>query len=138
MTFALVTANTIQSEGGLPSSARILTGPAELLGGVVNDLYNLPVETQQACGYFAVTDTARPDDDAVNTYDRTIVLVANVPTETWTQRAKTADELTADKQAADRTAMQDAAIAYLTIAAPTTAQMRAQVQRLTTLQLGTP
>lgn len=93
MSYALVTDGSIKSEGGLPASARRLDTDQWLMpnGG----LTNASTAEQQACGYYLVTDTARPDDTATKTSDRSLTLVAGVPTVTWTQRDKTADEITA-------------------------------------------
>jgi hypothetical protein len=49
--------------------------------------------TCEACGWFAVTDTPRPADTATHTTERSVELVAGVPTVVWTPRAFTADEL---------------------------------------------
>lgn len=88
MSYALVISNAIQSEGGLPASARRLDNQAWVLG-----LPTATVALQQACGYFLVTDVAQPSDTATKTYDRSLTLVAGVPTVTWTQRDKTAQEI---------------------------------------------
>lgn len=91
MTHALVTANTIEAEGGLPHSARRLDTQDWVLG-----LRDAPEALQQACGYYKVTDTPRPADTATDTHDRTLTLPAGAPTVTWVKRPKTADELAGD------------------------------------------
>jgi hypothetical protein len=92
VTYAQVTTNTITTESGLPpQSARRLDTGQWVLG-----LRDAPVSLQQACGWFAVTENVRPADTPTTTYDRSLTLVANVPTVTWTARPKTADEIKAD------------------------------------------
>jgi hypothetical protein len=68
----------------------------------------------------------------------TAQLVADIPTQVWTIRAKTADEITAATAAANDTTIRqqaDAALTanrtYLQIASPTNAQVAAQVRALT-------
>ena len=41
---------------------------------------------RQATGWHEITNTARPDDTDTTTHDRTIELVAGVPTVVWTER----------------------------------------------------
>jgi hypothetical protein len=45
-------------------------------------------ETQEATGWFLVTDTTRPDDTETHTHDRSVELVNGTPTVVWTQREK--------------------------------------------------
>ncbi len=91
-----------------------------------------------ACGIVAVTVTARPADTATTTSDRSLTVVAGVPTETWTPRPWTTDELTARTVAGDETTLRDRATSalatnttYLALATPTNAQVVAQVKALT-------
>lgn len=49
----------------------------------------------EACGWFAVVEVAQPADTQTDTFDRSVTLVAGVPTVTWTQRPKTQAELDA-------------------------------------------
>jgi hypothetical protein len=92
MTYAQITANTITAESGrVPQSARRLDTGQWVLG-----LRDAPVSLQQACGWFAVVDVARPADTPTTTNDRSLELVNGTPTVVWTQRPKTADELKAD------------------------------------------
>jgi hypothetical protein len=130
MTFALVIDGTIEV-GRLPGSARRLDD-----GRWVMDLSN--VVDRQACGWFEVTDTPRPDDTATTTYTRSLILVGGAPVVTWTPVDKTQVELDADTaQAADSTEddqirqMVSALRDYLALALPTAAQTRQQVDRLT-------
>lgn len=88
MSYALVIDDTIVTTGGLPVSARRLDSGAWVLG-----LRDADSATQEACGWYAIVDTARPDDTATTTHDQLIELVAGVPTVVWTERAKTAEEL---------------------------------------------
>lgn len=54
-------------------------------------------ELAALCGFVPIVDTARPTDTTIVTYDRSVTLVAGVPTVQWTQRPKTQPELDADK-----------------------------------------
>jgi hypothetical protein len=54
-------------------------------------------------GWFPVTDTPRPADTATTTFDRSVVLVAGVPTVTWAERLKTQAELDSEVAAAEST-----------------------------------
>lgn len=99
MSYVLVISNTVQSEGGLPASARRLDNQAWVLG--------LPVATvglQQACGYYLVVDVTQPTDPTF-AYDRSITLPGGVPTVTWTQRAKTPAEVAADTANTNQTTL---------------------------------
>lgn len=64
-------------------------------GGVVLWSIYITAEQLAACGWFEVVAVARPADTATHTFDRTLTLVAGVPTETWVQRPKTAPEVAA-------------------------------------------
>ena len=108
MTYALVTDDTIQQIGGLPKSARRLDNDAWVMG-----LANASTEAQQACGWYAVTDTARPGDTDTTTFDRSIELVAGVPTVVWTERDKTEAELNPPPTVEDQLADLEAVIAAL-------------------------
>jgi hypothetical protein len=134
MTYALVIDNAIQSIGALPRAARRLDDGAWVLG--LRDYGT--VETQQACGYFAVVDAAKPADTATTTHDRTVELLEGVPTVVWTERNKTPDELAAETATMNRTTIeQQAATAltdnatFLALGTPTQAQVLAQVRALT-------
>lgn len=102
MSYVQVVASTIvaNSEGSLPASARRLDNQQWVMG-----LATASTTLQQACGWYAVTATLRPADTATLTYDRSITLPGGVPTETWTQRAKTQAELDADRRAANTATM---------------------------------
>lgn len=133
MTYAYIQNDTIISVGGLPQAARRQDTGEWVLG-----LRDAPVDSQQACGYYEVADTPRPDDTATTTHDRSIELVAGVPTVVWTERAKSAEELDADVTETNRTTLEDRVRQaltdnsdYLAIAQPTAAQATAQVDRLT-------
>ena len=89
MTYAQVTAGTITAvQGQPPVAARRLDTQQWVLG-----LRDADPAVQEACGWFQVTDTTRPEDTPTTTHDRTLELIANVPTVVWVERAKTADEL---------------------------------------------
>ena len=118
MTYAYVTDGTVQATGRLPAAARRLDTGQWVLG-----LADAPVELQQACGWYPVTDTPRPDDTATTTHDRTVTLVAGTPTVVWTERPKTQAELDAEAEFAEQQAAQDALPAAARIAVA--AQVRA-------------
>ena len=79
--------NTIVATG-LPGSARRLD-----TGDWVLALGDADTATQEACGWYEVVDTPRPDDTDTTTHDQSYELVDGVPTVVWTERAKTDDEL---------------------------------------------
>lgn len=105
MSYALVTDDTIQRTGQLPRSARRLDNDAWVMG-----LANASTEAQQACGWYEVTDTAKPDDTDTTTHDRSIELVGGVPTVVWTERDKTEDELNPPPSLEDQVADLEAAL----------------------------
>ena len=78
----------IQRTGQLPRSARRLDTNQWVMG-----LATAPVDAQQACGWYEIVTTDKPDDTDTTTHDRSIELVNGVPTIVWTERDKTADEL---------------------------------------------
>lgn len=134
MSYALVIANAIQSEGALPGAAKRLdTGQwVSPPGGVWTDAQ------AATCGYLPVVNVARPADTPTQTSDRSVVLAAGVPTETWTTRAKTAPETTGDTAATNSTTLAGkvqaaltANTTYLALTTKTNAQVTAQVARLT-------
>jgi hypothetical protein len=136
MTYALVVGDTIQAVGPLPQSARRLDN-----GNWVMGIRDAPLELQQACGYFAVVRVDRPADTPTTTWERSVVLVAGVPTETWTERAKTQAEIDAQTAETNRQTIIDAVRqqmsnldaviadmdAYLAMTSRTNAQVAAQV-----------
>ncbi len=90
------------------------------------------------CGWFKVVSVARPADTQTQTSDRSVVLVAGVPTETWTVRAKTQAELDYDAAQTNGTTIRsqantalDSNRTYLAIVSPTATQVAAQVRALT-------
>ena len=93
MAYALVISNVIQSVGNLPKSARRLDTQEWVM-----NLREAPVDLQQECGYFEVVDIIRPDDTPTITFDRTIELLASIPTVVWIERLKTAEELSDDNE----------------------------------------
>jgi hypothetical protein len=139
MTYALVVGDTIQSVGPLPQSARRLDNGKWVMG-----IRDASPELRQACGYFAVVRVDRPADTPTTTWERSVVLVAGVPTETWTARAKTQAEIDAQTADANRRAIitairgamtnLDAVIAdmdaYLALTSTTNAVVAAQVKDL--------
>lgn len=97
MTYALIQSGTITATGQLPRGARRLdtgawvTPPAD---GWTDALL-------AACGWLPVVETPRPADTATTTSDPApVALVAGVPTQQWTVRPWTAEELAAQAAAA--------------------------------------
>ena len=94
MTYAYIADSVIHAVGRLPQSARRLDTQEWVLG-----LADATVALQEACGWYAVADTTRPDDTPTTTHTRTVELVAGVPTVVWTERPLTDDEQFARQQA---------------------------------------
>lgn len=69
-----------------------------------------------ACGFAPVTATVRPVDTDTHTTDRSVVLVDGVPTEQWTSREWTVDELAARNAPDPRAALLAEAVAATTVA----------------------
>ena len=109
-------------------------------------------EQATACGWLPMVEVARPADTDTTTHDGAVVLVAGVPTQTWTARPWTPDELAARAEAANGVTIRTRAAAalatnrtiasgantivtgadtYLAIPAPSTVQAVAQVRALT-------
>jgi hypothetical protein len=93
-TYAIVVDDTILKVGSRPRAYRNHTG-----------LQYATDEQLAALGILPVVDVERPADTATHTTERSVELVAGVPTVVWTQRAWTADELAARTAAANNTAM---------------------------------
>lgn len=92
MSSAYVVGGTVQQErASVPDSGKRLD-----TGQWVSGLPVASAAVQQACGWYTVTDVAKPADTPTTTNDRSLTVVGGVPTVTWTQRAKTAAEQTAD------------------------------------------
>lgn len=142
-TYALILNNQIiQSVGNLPTAAKRLDTGQWVLphAGQWTDAQ------AAACGYLPVVPADRPADTATHTSDRSVELVAGVPTVVWTSRPWTAEEAAARTADTNRTAIEQAvanalaqnrtivsgADTYLAIASPTNAQIAAQVRSLTT------
>lgn len=53
-----------------------------------------------SAGWFPITETQRPSDDATTTHDESVTLVDGLPVQTWTPRPWTVDEVAARAQAA--------------------------------------
>lgn len=131
--YTFVQNDTIQSVGQLPRSARRLDTREWVMG-----LASAPAPLVEACGWFPVTDVARPADTGTTTFDRSVELVNGTPTVVWTARAKTTQELANDTETANRATIQTqltTALAanrtFLAITTPTTAQNAAQIKALT-------
>jgi hypothetical protein len=83
-TYAIVVDDAILRVGSRPKAYRNHTGLQYATDEQLADLGILPV-----------VDVPRPADTDTHTFERSIELVAGVPTVAWTQRAWTVDELTA-------------------------------------------
>jgi hypothetical protein len=92
--YAIVADDAILSVGNRPKAWRNHTG-----------LQYATDEQLAAIGILPVVNVAQPADTATHTTERSVELVAGVPTVVWTQRAWTADELAARTAAANNTAM---------------------------------
>ena len=79
---------------GVPPSARRLDDGAWVLG-----LPDAPDDLKAACGYLPVVEVAPPTVGDTEVADRSVAVVGGRPTEVWTKRAKTADELNPPKSA---------------------------------------
>lgn len=129
----VVNATIDQTAGVLPSQATRLDDPTKIILGFPT----ASIADQQACGWFAVTDTAQPVPAAGHTSDRTVQNVAGTWTVVWVDRLMTTQE-TADATANTNraTILAQAATAltnnatYIALAAPTTAQNTAQIKAL--------
>lgn len=128
--YAHVTAGTVDQIGQPPALAYD--------GSRWWDLRGLDPQLLAALGWLPVTDTARPADTSTTTWDRGYAVTDGTVTATWTERAKTADELAADAASANRSTITGRAKtaltandAFLAITSPTTAQAVAQTKVLT-------
>jgi hypothetical protein len=84
--------------------------------------------TYAAAGWLPVTDTERPADTATDTFDRSVTLVAGVPTVTWTQRPWTVEELAARTEAANEVTITTGIAADLAVMAAIIAQTNADLK----------
>ena len=135
MTFAQVTNSTITTVAGrIPNAAQRLDTRAWVLpeSGVWS------TAEAAACGWFPVVDVARPADTATTTHDRSVELVATVPTVVWTPRLWATAELASRAEQANGDTIRTQATTALTnnrtfiaVTAPTNAQVVAQVRALT-------
>jgi hypothetical protein len=103
--YAIVVDNAIVSVTGRPRAWRNHTG-----------LQYATDEQLAAIGILPVVDTPQPADTATHTFDRSVQLVAGVPTVVWTQRAWTADELTSRTRAINNAALTDLQVLQAKIA----------------------
>jgi len=108
--YALAYANQVQKiESGLPPSARLLVG-GQPTGGWVMGLSDASVAQQEACGWFVVVEVAPPSVTATQRLvGPTIELVAGRPTQVWSTRAETAEELAQRTRTANLTTMTNTA-----------------------------
>jgi hypothetical protein len=109
MTYVLVLAGAIERVG-LPLSARRLDTGAWVLG-----LPDAPDELKAACGYFPVVEVPRPADTPTETWDYSRAIVNGQPTEVWTKRAKTPEELNPPKSPDEKLDLIKAELAALDI-----------------------
>lgn len=93
MTYAFLVDGVIRAETAtLPTAGRLDTDE----DGWIIDLEDAPVEVQQAAGWYLVVMSPRPPDTATTRQQRSLILVAGIPTEQWTEQTKTQDEIDAD------------------------------------------
>lgn len=137
MRFAKVVGGVlIDVDIGLPGSARRLSDNVWI--SPPNGLINGTVVEQESCGYFIITEVAKPVDQAGKVWVEGYAMSAGRPTQTWTLRNFTPGETT---QATRKTNLTDVAVkarnaitindAYLAIVSPTNAQNTAQLKALT-------
>lgn len=118
MTFAYVVGDVIHAETAtLPTAARRVD-----TGEWVVDLDGAAVDVREACNWFQVVTVNHPPDTTTLIYDRALILVDGVPTEEWTERPKTQDEIDADTRAVNAEVLtSDAATNIATLLATVTA-----------------
>lgn len=113
MQYALVVENQIVGFG-LPTSARRLDTRQWVLG-----LPDASDAMKAACGYLPVVEVEAPVVAADKIAERSVQLVSGAPTEVWTVRDKTPDELSPAPTADERLAAARAALEALdTLNAP--------------------
>ncbi len=104
------------------------------------DLRALSADELRAAGWVEVVESPRPGDTPTDTFDHTVELIDDVPRVVWVERPKTAKELLVDQREVNERTLSDvdrakAAItannAFRALAAPTSAQVVAQVKLLT-------
>jgi hypothetical protein len=99
VSYALVQDNAIQAtQGRLPNSARRLDTGEWVMG-----LASASTALRNATGWYEIVDVAQPADTPTHTTDRSVTVQAGIPTVTWTQRAKTAQEIASANQQANLT-----------------------------------
>jgi hypothetical protein len=103
--YAIVVDDTILKVGSRPKAYRNHTG-----------LQYATDEQLAAIGILPVVDVERPADTDTHTFERSVELVAGVPTEVWTPRAWTVDELAARTRAANAAALTDLQVLQAKIA----------------------
>ena len=104
--YAHVTGSTVDSVGQPPALV--------YEAGRWWDLRPLTPAVLNPRGWFAVTPTARPADTDTTTTDYSVTLVGGVPTETWTTRPWTTDELAARARQAVAATLTADTTSYLT------------------------
>lgn len=126
--YALIQSGTIAATGNPPTGARRLDTGAWVTpppDGWTDALL-------AACGWQPVTEVPRPADTATTTSDPApVALIAGVPTQQWTVRPWTADELAGQAAAAqyeaDRTAIIEQALVWLASDSAQAATRAAQI-----------
>lgn len=128
----------------IKNGAIVRTGPAPTQPGYEEsqwfDFSKPAVVTKYLAdyGWVVVNETARPADTATTYHQQSYALVGGVPTTVWTPTPKTAEQQAADTAATNGATIRtqaatalDTNATYLAIAAPTNAQIAAQVKALT-------
>lgn len=102
--FAQIVDGVIESGtvGPLPFSAR-----RQDTFEVVHDLPGTGRHWRRACGWFEVVEVDPPTVEPGETVDLSVEVVDHLPTQVWTVRPKTADELQADVRTGNRSVLLD-------------------------------
>jgi hypothetical protein len=128
MTYAHIIDNAIDAVGRLPRGA---DADGQWLQPLTEDNAHL-------ARWFPVVDTPRPADTDTVTHDRTVVLVADVPTVVWVERPWTPEELAARQADTNRRTIDQAitnALAELQAIVDAPAVATVPAGTLTTAQL---
>jgi hypothetical protein len=139
MRIAKVTPDEFLVDVLFPGSAKLLaTGQLIMPPG---GLAEADVATQEACGYFVITETPPPTVTETQRYEYTIELVDGRPVQVWTVREESTDERTERLRAMARVTLRDIQRAqtfisrsdtFQALSAPTLAQTRDHLKMVST------
>ena len=99
-----ITTTPLVAVDNLPESARLIDGGAWVMG-----LATAPVAQQEATGWFVLTEVAAPTVQPTQRAEVSVQLVNNRPTQVWTVRAETAEELSQRTRSANLVALKNTA-----------------------------